>query len=126
MSDSTVRARLERQTVGDCAMGAFEEREESFERRFAIDEALNFKARARRNRLLGLWAAELMAKSGVEAEAYAGSLVDALVEKGDDESLFERIQSDLQAAGATMSDHRIRRKIEETLARARKDVSEGR
>jgi hypothetical protein len=107
-------------------MGAFEEREESFERRFAVDEALNFKARARRNKLLGLWAAELTAKSGAEAESYARGLVDALVENGDDQSLFERIRSDLEAAGAAMSDHRIRRKMEESLARARKDVSEGR
>jgi hypothetical protein len=107
-------------------MGAFEDREESFERRFVVDEALNFKARARRNKLLGLWAAGLMEKSSAEAEAYAKSLVDALVEKGDDQSLFERLRSDLDAAGATMSDHRIRRKMEEAFVRARKDVSEGR
>jgi hypothetical protein len=107
-------------------MGAFEEREEGFERRFAVDEALTFKARAKRNKLLGRWVAELTGKTGAEAEAYVKNLVEALVERGDDQSLFEKIRSDFDAAGAAMSDNRIRRKMEETLAHARKDVSEGR
>jgi hypothetical protein len=107
-------------------MGAFEEREEGFERRFAVDEALNFKAYARRNKLLGLWVAERMGRTGAEAEAYAKDLVESQVEAGDEESLFQRLRVDLAAAGAALSDHRLRRRIEETLARAKKDISEGR
>ncbi|HLH48294.1 MAG TPA: DUF1476 domain-containing protein [Roseiarcus sp.] len=106
-------------------MGAFEEREEGFEKRFAADEALSFKARARRNRLLGLWAAQLIGKSGAEAESYAKALVAAQVERADEESLFAVLRADLSAAGADISDHRIRRKMGETLAQARNEIAAG-
>ena len=106
-------------------MGAFDEREEGFERRFAADEALNFKATARRNRLLALWVAELTRKSPGDAEAYAKALVDAQVEKTDDGALFESLHEEFKSAGVEMSDHRIRRKMEETLAKARKDIAAG-
>jgi hypothetical protein len=106
-------------------MGAFEEREDSFERRFAADEALSFKARARRDKLLGLWAAELIGKPRDEAERYAKALVAAQVESADEAALFESLRSDLKGAGIEMSDHRIRRKIEETLAQARREIAAG-
>lgn len=106
-------------------MGAFEEREEGFEKRFAADEALSFKARARRNRLLGLWAADMIGKAGAEAESYANALVAGQVERADDESLFNALRADLTAAGADISDHRIRRKMVETLAQARKEIAGG-
>jgi hypothetical protein len=107
-------------------MGAFEEREEGFEKRFAVDEALNFKARARRNKLLGLWVAELIGKSGADAEAHAGALVVAQVERGDDAALFEALRADLKGGGVEISDHRIRRKMEQTLARAQAEIAAGR
>jgi hypothetical protein len=107
-------------------MSSFDEREEAFEKRFAADEALNFKAMARRNKLLALWAAGLTGKSPTEAEAYAKALVAAQVERADDEALFQSLRAELKAAGVEMSDHRIRRKMEETLAQARKDVAAGR
>jgi hypothetical protein len=107
-------------------MGAFDEREEGFERRFAVDEALSFKARARRNKLLGLWAAELTGKKDAAAEAYANALVAAQVERDDDQALFESLRADLNTAGVEMSDHRIRRKMAETLAQARAAIAAGR
>jgi hypothetical protein len=108
------------------AMGAFEEREEGFERRFAADEALSFKARARRNSLLGLWAAELIGRKGAEAEAHAKAIVASQVERADDEILFETLRADLNSAGVELSDHRIRRKMTETLAQARQEIAAGR
>ena len=107
-------------------MSSFDDREEAFERRFAADEALNFRALARRNKLLGLWAAELTGKSALEAEAYAKAIVARQVEKVDDEALFEALRADLTAAGVEMSDHRIRRKIGEMLEQARREITEGR
>jgi hypothetical protein len=107
-------------------MGSFEEREEGFEKRFAVDEALSFRARARRNKLIGLWAAELMGKTGAEAETHAKAIVAAQVEHADDESLFEALRADLKDAGVEMSDHRIRRKLAETLAQARDEIAAGR
>lgn len=106
-------------------MGSFEEREEGFEKRFAADEALAFKARARRNRLIGLWAAQLIGKTGAEAESYAKALIAAQVEGADEEALFKTLRADLSAAGADVSDHRIRRKMGETLAQARKEIADG-
>jgi hypothetical protein len=106
-------------------VGVFEQREEGFEKRFVADEALNFKATARRNRLLALWVAALVGKSPAEAEADAKALVGAQVERADDEALFETLRGELKAAGVEMSDHRIRRKMAETLAKARKDIAAG-
>jgi hypothetical protein len=107
-------------------MGSFEEREEGFEKRFAVDEALSFKARARRNKLIGLWAAALMGKAAEEAEAYAKTIVAAQVEQTDDEALFAAIRADLGSADVEISDHRIRRKMTETLAQAQAEIAAGR
>jgi len=107
-------------------MSSFDEREEAFEKRFAADEELNFKARARRNKLLGLWAAELIGKKGADAEAHAKAIVAAQVERADDEALFEKLRGDLKSAGVDMSDHRIRRKMAEALAQARAEIVAGR
>jgi hypothetical protein len=106
-------------------VGAFDEREEGFEKHFAVGEALDFKAMARRNRALGIWAAGLAGKSPAEAEAYAKTLVAAQVESADDGALFESLRAELTTAGVEMSDHRIRRKMAETLAQARKDIAAG-
>jgi hypothetical protein len=107
-------------------MGAFEEREEGFERRFAADEAFSFRTRARRNKLLGLWVAELIGKTNTEADAHAKAIVAAQVERADDEALFEILRADLNSAGVDISDHRIRRKMAATLAQASADVAAGR
>ena len=107
-------------------MGTFDEREEGFEKRFVVEETLDFKARARSNKLLGLWAAQLTGKKGADADAHAMALVASQVARADDGALFETLRADLNGAGVEISDHRIRRKMEETLAQARADIAAGR
>jgi hypothetical protein len=97
---------------------ALEDREKGFERKFALDEELQFKANARRAKLVGQWAAEKMGLSGAEADAYAKSVVVAdLAEAGDDD-LFRKIRADLDAKNVEQSDHQIRRVMDEKLAEA--------
>jgi len=106
-------------------MTTFEKREEGFEKRFAVDEELAFKALSRRNRLLGLWLAQLLGRSGAEAEAYASALVASNVGAAD-EALFASLRAALSQGGVEMSDNRIRRKMEEALAEARAAIAAGR
>jgi len=96
----------------------FEDREDTFEKKFALDEELLFKAAARRNKLLGLWAAEKLGMYGADAEAYAKALVIADVAKGGDEEVFLRIRSDFDAKAVQQSDHQIRRTMDELMAKA--------
>ena len=106
-------------------MTTFDKREEGFEKKFAHDEELQFKANARRNKLLGLWAAEKMGKSGEEAEAYAKSVVMADFQEAGDDDVFRKIRKDLDAAGVDQSDHQIRRTMEELLQTAIRQVQSG-
>jgi hypothetical protein len=106
-------------------MTEFDSREEAFERRFAVDEEIAFKSRARRNKLLGLWLAGLLGRGGAEAESYANALVAARVGASDDESLFKTIAAALAEANVEMSENRIRRKMAETLAQAKADIMAG-
>jgi hypothetical protein len=103
-------------------MTVMKDREESFERMFAHDEELKFKAMARRNKMLGLWAAEKLGKSGAEAEAYAKEVVVADFEEGGDHDVFRKVRKDFDAAGIAQSDHQIRRTMEELLALAIEEV----
>ena len=73
-------------------MTTFDKREEGFEKKFAIDEELKFKANARRNRLLGLWAADKLGLSGAEADAYAKEVVVADFEEAGDDDVFRKIR----------------------------------
>jgi len=99
-------------------MASFEDREKGFERKFAHDEELKFKATARRNRLLGLWAAEQMGITGDAAQTYAREVIKAdLVEPGK-EDVFRKIRSDFDAKGVSQSDHQIRRKMAELMGEA--------
>ncbi|MGD0723333.1 MAG: ATPase inhibitor subunit zeta [Roseiarcus sp.] len=107
-------------------MTEFDNREEAFERRFAVDEEIAFKALARRNKLLGLWLAELLGLAGAEARAHADALVAAQVGNPDPESVFETIRARLAARGVEMSENRIRRKIAEVAAQARAEIMAGR
>ena len=98
-------------------MTTFDKREEGFEQKFARDEALRFKATARRNRLLGLWAAEKLGLAGAEAEAYAKDLVlEEFAEGGHD--VFQKVRRDFDAKGVVQSDHQIRRTMDELMAQA--------
>jgi len=99
-------------------MASFEDREKGFERKFAHDEELKFKATARRNRLLGLWAAEQMGITGDAAQAYAREVIKAdLVEPGE-KDVFRKIRSDFDAKGVSQSDHQIRRKMADLMGEA--------
>ena len=98
------------------------DRKDAFENKFAHDEELRFKAEARRNKLLGLWAAEKMGKTGDDAEAYAKQVVVADFEEPGDEDVFRKIRTDFDAAGVEQSDHQIRRTMEELLAQAVEEV----
>ncbi|WP_018185114.1 DUF1476 domain-containing protein [Kaistia granuli] len=107
-------------------MTTFDQRKDAFENRFALDEALRFKAVARRNKQLGLWAAALLGKSGADAESYASEVVAADFEEAGDEDVFRKIRKDFDAAGVKQSDHEIRRTMDELLAVAVEQVkSEG-
>jgi hypothetical protein len=103
-------------------MTTFDKREEGFEKQFVHDEELKFKASARRNRLLGLWAAEKLGLSGVQAEAYAKEVVMADFEEPGDHDVFRKIRSDFAAKGIAQSDHQIRRTMDELMAKAVADV----
>ncbi len=95
----------------------FDKREEDFEKKFAHDEELRFKAIARRNKLLGQWAAEKLGLTGAEAEAYAKDVVMAELAEGDHD-VFKKIRRDFDAKGVAQSDHQIRRTMDQLLEQA--------
>ncbi|RLJ41596.1 hypothetical protein BCF46_2558 [Litoreibacter meonggei] len=97
-------------------MTTFDDRENAFESKFAHDAEMQFKAEARRNKLLGLWAAELMGKSGDDAADYAKEVVRADFEEAGDEDVYRKVAGDLgdKAAEAT-----IRAKMAELMAEAK-------
>lgn len=99
-------------------MSTFDKRQEGFEKKFAHDEELEFKANARRNKMLGLWAAEKMGLSGAEAEDYAKEVVKSDFEEAGDEDVFRKVRGDFDAKGVDQSDHQIRRTMDELMATA--------
>ena len=99
-------------------MTTFDKREEGFEKKFAHDEELKFKATARRNKMLGLWAAAKLGKSGPDAEAYAKSVVMADFEEAGDDDVFRKVRKDFDAKGVDQSDHQIRRTMDELMGQA--------
>ncbi|NOX94087.1 MAG: DUF1476 domain-containing protein [Alphaproteobacteria bacterium] len=103
-------------------MTTFDDRENKFENAFAHDASLRFKAEARRNKLLGLWAAELMGKEGEAADAYAKEVIKSDLEEAGDEDVFRKIRGDFDAANVDQSDHQIRRHMDEYMAEAVKQI----
>jgi len=103
-------------------MTSMKDRQDSFERKFALDEEQRFKAIVRRNKLLGLWAAEKLGKSGADADAYAQEVVKSDFEEAGDHDVFRKVRKDFDAAGVDQSDHQIRRTMEELLATAAEQV----
>lgn len=103
-------------------MTTFEDREKGFERKFAHDEELKFRATARRNRLIGLWAAEKMGLTGEEAQAYAREVIKADLAEPGDEDVFRKVRADFDAKGIDQSDHQIRRIIGEMMAEAVRQI----
>ncbi|MDB5594496.1 MAG: hypothetical protein JWM36_1457 [Hyphomicrobiales bacterium] len=106
-------------------MSPFSKRGENFENRFAHDEALRFKATARRNKLLGLWAAQKLGKTDIDALTYARALVAADLAQAGGEDVFRTIRQDFNTAGVPQSDHQIRRNMDEFLARAAAEIHAG-
>jgi hypothetical protein len=105
-------------------MTTFDRREESFEKKFAHDEELKFRAIAKRNRRLALWAAEKLGRS--DAEAYFKEVMAAdLTEAGDDD-VVAKVMADFQAAGVQQSEHQVRRTMDELLAASIEEVKAGR
>jgi len=107
-------------------MTTFDKREEAFEKQFAHDEELKFKATARRNKLLGLWAAEKLGLSGADADSYALSVVMAEFENKGEHDVVRKIRKDFDAKGVDQSDHQIARTMTELMAKAVADIKSGR
>jgi hypothetical protein len=106
-------------------MTTFDKREEAFEKKFAHDEDLRFKATARRNKLLGLWAAEKLGLSGEEANAYAKSVVMSDFEEAGDHDVVRKVLADFSAANLSMSEPQVRAVMMEMLGRAVQEVQSG-
>jgi hypothetical protein len=107
-------------------MTLFNEREDAFEKQFAHDEELRFKATARRNKLLGLWAAERLGKSGEEAEAYARSVVLADFEEAGDADVLRKVRQDLEGAGKPVGEVELKDRVTQLTARAVEEIKAGR
>jgi hypothetical protein len=106
-------------------MSQFDDRKRAQETKFQLDQELEFKAQARRAKLVGLWAAGLMGLEDEAANAYAKSVVVADLEEAGTEDLFRKIRSDLDMHSVQLSDHQIRAKMDEALAEARASVQAG-
>ncbi|MDR3475773.1 MAG: DUF1476 domain-containing protein [Devosia sp.] len=107
-------------------MSQFDDREKGEEARFVMTAELEFKAHARCNKLLGIWAAELMSLAGDEARAYAADVVAADFAESGDEDVFKKVSADLKAKGLTVPDAVIRQKIAQLASLARQQImSEG-
>lgn len=106
-------------------MTTFDKRKEGYESKFAHDEELKFKATARRNKLLGLWAAEKLGKNADDAQAYAREVVRADMEEAGEDDVFRKIRGDFDAAGVQQSDHQIRRTMDELMIEAIVQVEAG-
>lgn len=96
-------------------MTTFDERESSFEAKFKHDKELQFKVTARRNKLLGLWAANLLGIHGAEAEAYAKDVVKSDFAAPGDHDVLHKVLGDFQAKHVEMSEHRLRKQMDDLL-----------
>ena len=106
-------------------MTTYDERERAFEAAFAHDEELRFKAHARRDRKLGLWAAGLMGRSGEAAEAYANDVVAAGIMMAGDEALATKLEADFSAAAVAQTAEQIHAALDRLLAEALAEMKAG-
>ena len=106
-------------------MTTFDKREEGFEKKFAHDEELRFKANARRNKLLGLWAAEKLGLAGPAADAYAKEVVMADFEEAGDDDVFRKVRKDFDAKSVAQSDQDIRKTMIDLMALAIDQIKTG-
>ncbi len=105
-------------------MTTFDDRERAFENMYARDQEMQFKVTARRNRLLGMWAANLMGLTDVEAESYAKDVVRADFEEAGDEDVIRKLLGDLTAAGIEIDDGTVRKAVEDQMVEARRQLME--
>lgn len=103
-------------------MTIFNDKERGQETKYAMDQEKEFKIVARRNKLLGAWVAELLGYEGEKAAEYAKSVVIADFEEAGDEDVFRKVQGDLKAASATVTDEQIKQKMSELLAVAHQQI----
>ncbi len=108
--------------VRETIVSGFDKRERAEEGKFALDQELRFKANARRNKLLGLWAAEKLGKTGEAASAYAVEVVKSDFEAPGDEDVFRKVKGDLDAAGVAITDHQLQRQMTELMETAVEQV----
>ncbi len=106
-------------------MATFNEREKGFEAKFKRDEEFKFKVTARRNKLLGLWAAEQMGLSGDAADSYAKDVVKSDFEEPGDDDVLQKVLGDLQAKGIATSEHIVRKHMDELMPVAAEQISGG-
>ena len=103
-------------------MSGLSDREKGFENKYAHDQELEFKAMVRRNKKLGLWAAEMMGLTGDDAEAYAKEVIKSDFEEAGDDDVFRKVRSDFDTHKVEQSDHQIRRQMEELLEQCRQEI----
>jgi len=103
-------------------MASFDEREKGFEKKFKHDKELDFKVNARRNKLVGLWAAKEMGIPTADADAYAKSVVMADFEKPGDDDVVEKIMADFKVKGVAITEHRVRKELADQLDTARRQI----
>ena len=106
-------------------MTTFDKREEGFEKQFAHDEELKFKATSRRNKLLGLWAAEKLGRKGTDADTYAKEVVMADFEEAGEDDVFRKVRKDLTDGGVATTDEEIRAAMVELMGRAVEQIRTG-
>lgn len=127
MAETAIAPQHDRRSEEDKSqMTTFDQRKDAYENKFAHDEELRFKATARRNKLLGLWAADKLGKSGADAEAYAKSVVLADFEEAGDDDVLRKVKADFAAGGVTVADEEIRRTMTELLIKAADEIQAGR
>ncbi|QXX74877.1 DUF1476 domain-containing protein [Methylovirgula sp. HY1] len=103
-------------------MTTFDQREQAYEAKLAHDEELKFKATVRRNKWLGFWAAEKLGMIGEAAADYAADLIATELDEGDGDVIFNKLRGDFDAAHVEITDHQIRREMEELFAKATEEI----
>jgi len=103
-------------------MSTFDDREKGFEAKYKHDQELQFKVGARRNKLLGLWAAELIGLSGDDAAAYAREVIESDFEEPGDDDVLRKVAGDLSAKGVDKTEHQVRKQMDDLMATARRQI----
>jgi hypothetical protein len=106
-------------------MTTFDKREEGFEKKFALDEELRFKANARRNKMLGLWAASKLGLAGADADAYSKEVVMADFEQAGDDDVLQKVSKDFKAKSIGVTDQEIRRTMDSLMEQAVAQIKAG-